>query len=70
MEEQELTRWAVLVNDEEQYGLFPADRPVPGGWRPAGFTGTAADCQAYVNDRWTDLRPATLRRAMAGAAAD
>lgn len=57
-------RWTVLINGEEQYGLFPASRPAPAGWRPAGCTGTEDECMAYVDQRWTDQRPASLRRAM------
>ena len=59
-------RWTVLINHEEQYGLYPAGGPVPEGWRTAGFVGTEDECQAYVDERWTDLRPASLRRAMEG----
>lgn len=58
----------MLINTEEQYGLFPAGRPVPGGWRPAGFEGPEDECVAYVDEHWTDLRPASLRQAMAGPA--
>jgi MbtH protein len=54
-------QWTVLVNAEGQYGLFPADRPVPGGWRPAGFEGTEDSCIAHVDTHWTDMRPASLR---------
>ncbi|WCN83984.1 MbtH family protein [Micromonospora sp. LH3U1] len=61
-----MSRWTVLVNHEEQYGLFPADRPSPGGWRPAGFEGTEEECVAHVDQVWTDLRPVSLRRATAG----
>jgi ornithine cyclodeaminase len=60
--------FAVLVNGEEQYGLFPAGRPAPGGWRPTGFEGTEDECVAHVDRVWTDLRPASLRRATAGEA--
>lgn len=56
--------WAVLINHEEQYGIYPATARVPGGWRPAGFVGTEDECQAYVDERWNDMRPASLRRAM------
>lgn len=65
MSGEPVERWAVLVNHEEQYGLFPAGRPAPGGWRPAGFEGTEDECTAHVDETWTDLRPAALRRAMA-----
>ncbi|MEU2511199.1 MbtH family protein [Streptomyces syringium] len=53
--------WSVLVNDEEQYGLFPADRKPPGGWRYTGFTGTEQECSGYVDEHWTDMRPLSLR---------
>ena len=51
----------VLVNDEEQHSLFPAELPVPGGWRPAGCTGTEAECVAFVDRVWTDMRPRSAR---------
>lgn len=62
-----VTRWTVLINPEDQYGLFPAGRTVPGGWRPAGFDGTEDECAAHVDRVWSDMRPASLRRAAAGA---
>lgn len=58
-------RFKVLVNDEEQYSLWPADLPVPAGWRVTGPQGDKATCLAYVEEVWTDMRPASLRRAMA-----
>ena len=63
-------QWTVLVNFEEQYGLYPVGKKVPEGWRPADpdFTGTEDACQAYVDEAWTDMRPASLRRTMAAAA--
>jgi MbtH protein len=57
-------RWTVLINSEEQYGLYPVDREVPAGWRPADFAGTEEECIAYVDEHWTDMRPLSLRLAM------
>lgn len=59
----------VLINDEEQYGIFPADLPLPGGWRDAGCTGTEDECVRYVDQHWTDMRPLSLRRALAAEGA-
>lgn len=56
---------AVVVNDEEQYSIWPAERELPAGWRAAGFTGTEEECLAYIDETWTDMRPASLRRWMA-----
>jgi MbtH protein len=57
-------RWMVLINDEGQYSLFPSELPVPGGWRAVGFDGDKEQCTQYVDEHWTDMRPASLRRAM------
>jgi MbtH protein len=56
----------VVVNDEEQYSIWPADRDVPAGWRKAGKRDKKAACLAYINEVWTDMRPASLRKAMDG----
>ncbi|HEY7143156.1 MAG TPA: MbtH family protein [Streptosporangiaceae bacterium] len=58
--------YAVVVNDEEQYSIWPLEREVPAGWRPDGFTGSQEECLAYIEETWTDMRPASLRRWMAG----
>jgi MbtH protein len=55
----------VLINDEEQYSLWPAFVDVPAGWRVVFGERTRADCLAYVEENWTDMRPRTLREAMA-----
>ncbi|MEW9529365.1 MbtH family protein [Microbispora sp. NPDC049125] len=52
----------VVVNDEEQYSLWPADRAVPDGWRPEGFAGSREECLAHIDEVWTDMRPRSLRQ--------
>ncbi len=54
----------VLVNHEEQYSIWPADREAPLGWSEVGVRGTKSECLKYIHDTWTDMRPASLRRAM------
>ncbi len=54
----------VVVNDEEQYSIWPAYKEVPGGWRETGKRGLKEDCLAEINVLWTDMRPLSLRRAM------
>lgn len=65
----ENTRYQVLRNDEEQYSLWPLDIEVPAGWQPVGKEGTEAECSAYVDEVWTDMRPRSLRERMAEAEA-
>lgn len=57
--------YAVVVNDEEQYSIWPEGRELPDGWRKVGVTGTKQECLAHVEEVWTDMRPLSLRNAMA-----
>jgi MbtH protein len=63
--EQERT-YKVVMNHEEQYSIWPRDRANPIGWRDAGRSGSKADCLAYIEEVWTDMRPLGLRRRMDG----
>jgi MbtH protein len=58
-------RYVVVVNDEEQYSIWPEEQPLPTGWRADGVSGARAECLAHIDAVWTDMRPASLRRAMA-----
>jgi MbtH protein len=51
----------VVVNDEEQYSVWDADRPPPAGWRATGFTGTRQECLDHIDRIWVDMRPRSLR---------
>jgi MbtH protein len=53
----------VVMNDEEQYSVWPADRDLPPGWSATGVSGSSADCLAHIDEVWTDMRPASLRQA-------
>jgi len=54
----------VVVNDEEQYSIWLADRELPAGWRAEGTDGTHEECLAHIGQVWTDMRPLSLRRRM------
>jgi uncharacterized protein YbdZ (MbtH family) len=56
----------VLINGEEQHSLWPAFAEIPAGWRAVFGEASRAACLDYVDENWTDLRPKTLREAMAG----
>ncbi len=60
--------YKVVVNHEEQYSIWPAEKENPLGWRDAGKQGTKPECLAYVKEVWTDMRPLSLRKRMAEAA--
>jgi MbtH protein len=63
--ERDIT-YTVVVNDEEQYSIWPVDRDIPAGWRDAGKHGTKDECLKHVGEVWTDMRPASVRRRMDG----
>jgi uncharacterized protein YbdZ (MbtH family) len=56
--------YKVVINREEQYSIWPADREIPLGWTDAGKSGLKADCLAYIKEVWVDLRPLSLRKQM------
>ncbi|MFJ4902616.1 MbtH family protein [Streptomyces sp. DT20] len=56
--------YLVVVNDEEQYSLWPEGRETPAGWRQEGTAGTKAECLEHIKTVWTDMRPLSLRRRM------
>jgi MbtH protein len=61
---EDLKTYKVVLNHEEQYSIWPADKENPLGWSDAGKTGTKQECLAYINEVWTDMRPLSLRKLM------
>ncbi len=57
--------YCVVMNHEEQYSIWPTTKLIPAGWRDAGKSGSKAECLAHIETVWTDMRPLSLRRAMA-----
>jgi MbtH protein len=69
-EEDDSTIYKVVVNHEEQYSIWRADKENPLGWRDGGRTGTKDECLAHIKEVWTDMRPLSLRQAMAESEGD
>ena len=63
-EDADNTVYKVVLNDEEQYSIWPAERENPPGWRDGGKQGRKDECLAYITEVWTDMRPRSLRRAL------
>ena len=63
-EKEDKTIYKVVVNHEEQYSIWSADRENALGWRDAGKSGTKEECLAYIEKVWTDMRPLSLRKKM------
>lgn len=65
-EREDTTIYEAVVNDKEQYSIWPADRELPQGWREAGKRGLKPEVLAWIEQVWTDMRPGSLRDGMEG----
>lgn len=61
--------YKVVVNDEEQYSIWPSGKDNALGWKDAGKSGSREECLAYIGEVWTDMRPLSLRRKGGSSAA-
>ncbi|SRR5579875_1585205 len=65
-EREDTVVYKVVVNHEEQYSIWPAERENAPGWKDAGKSGSKAECLAYIQEVWTDMWPLSLRKQMEG----
>ncbi|MET3132372.1 MbtH protein [Oxalobacteraceae bacterium GrIS 1.11] len=47
----------VLIDQEEQYAIWPERKAIPDGWTDIGVTGCKQDCLDHVELAWMDLCP-------------
>ncbi|EIC30426.1 MbtH family protein [Methylomicrobium album] len=60
-DDENTTIYQVVVNDEEQYSIWPDYKEIPGGWRAVGPKAPKQECLDYIKEVWTDMRPLSLR---------
>src|SRR5262249_54918028 len=63
-DDEDTRSYQVVLNHEEQYSIWLADRDVPAGWKPAGKVGSKAQCLEYIKGVGVDMRPLSLRNKM------
>jgi MbtH protein len=63
--EESETRYVAVKNDEEQYSIWPAHRPLPAGWMSCEIEGSKHECLEFIKRVWTDMRPRSLREHLA-----
>ena len=63
MQQQDESRYKVVLNHEDQYSIWWADRANPPGWRDEGVQGSRQECLDHVQQVWTDMRPRSVRAA-------
>ena len=64
MEDDDNRQYKVVINDEEQYSIWPAERANPAGWHDIGFEGLKQACLDHIENVWTDMRPRSVRLQM------
>ena len=57
----------VVLNQEEQYSIWPEDMALPAGWKAEGKSGTKAECLSHIDTVWVDMRPLSLRQKLGEA---
>jgi MbtH protein len=55
----------VVVNDEEQYSIWPGYHSIPAGWQTRGLPASREECLRRIDADWTDLRPKSVRERLA-----
>ncbi len=58
MNEQQ--QFAVVINREAQYSIWPADQDLPAGWDHE-FTGSRESCLSHIKQAWSDIRGKSVR---------
>ena len=53
--------YKVVLNDEEQYSIWPAHRENALGWRDEGTQGSREECLSHIDQVWKDMRPLSVR---------
>ncbi|ABX04749.1 MAG TPA: MbtH family protein [Herpetosiphon sp.] len=67
--DDDTTIYNVVINHEEQYSIWPAERENPLGWSNVGVSGNKQTCLDHIKAVWTDMRPLSLRQALANQSA-
>lgn len=52
----------IIVNDDRDYLVWPADSSLPPHWRYVGKSGSEAELREFVATQLADTAPAPLRR--------
>jgi len=60
-DQEDARTYHVVVNEEDQYSIWLEHKALPAGWRALDKIGSKAECLAYIESVWTDMRPRSLR---------
>lgn len=57
----DLQRYIVVKNEEDQFSIWFEGRELPLGWVPVGKVGSKRECLTFIKAEWIDMRPASLK---------
>lgn len=60
-DDEDSTLYVVVMNDEEQFSIWPKHKTLPLEWTASGKEGQKRECLAHIDEVWTDMRPLGLR---------
>ena len=66
---EDRTLYRVIVSQDEQYSVWPADREPRFGWKDTGNTGTHRECIDYIKSVWSIFRSPPPMQPSAGSVA-
>ena len=53
--------FTVVINHEEQFSIWPQEKDLPLGWKEVGKLGSKEECLAFIEEKWVDMRPLSVR---------
>lgn len=65
-ESEDTREYKVVINHEEQYSIWFANRPNPLGWTDVGKSGSKEECLSHIKEVWTDITPLSVRKRLQG----
>jgi MbtH protein len=65
-DKEDCRNYFVVRNSEEQYSIWPSQKPVPRGWQSLGKEAGKAECLRIIEEIWIDMRPRSLRKTESG----
>ncbi|MEK4870782.1 MbtH family protein [Niallia sp. FSL W8-1348] len=56
-----MSKFFVVINEEEQYSIWPEEKEIPNGWKSVGESKDKETCLNYIEKNWVDMRPKSIR---------
>lgn len=58
--DDELLEFTVLINDQQQYSLWPVFAAQPEGWTTQFGPASRASCLEFIEQNWVNINPFSI----------